>query len=43
MAEASMVHLIHEAGKTAIQRDALYNVVRDYGPASPARVASAHA
>jgi len=43
MAEASMVHLIHEAGKTAIQRDALYNVVRDYGPASPAGVASAHA
>jgi aminodeoxyfutalosine synthase len=43
MAEASMVHVIHEAGKTAIQRDALYNVVRDYGPAPTARVASAHA
>jgi len=44
MAEASMVHLIHEAGRNPIQRDALYNVVRDYGPApSSARVASAHA
>jgi aminodeoxyfutalosine synthase len=31
MAEAGMVHMIHEAGKRAVQRDALYRVVREYG------------
>jgi len=31
MAEAGMVHLIREAGKRPVQRDALYNVVREYG------------
>jgi aminodeoxyfutalosine synthase len=31
MAEAGMVHMIREAGKTPVQRDALYGVVRDYG------------
>ncbi len=30
MAEASMVHTIREAGKTPVQRDALYGVVRTY-------------
>lgn len=30
MAEESMVHIIREAGKTPVQRDALYNVVREY-------------
>jgi aminodeoxyfutalosine synthase len=30
MAEDSMVHLIREAGKTPVQRDALYRVVRTY-------------
>jgi aminodeoxyfutalosine synthase len=30
MAEASMVHMIHEAGKRPVQRDALYRVVREY-------------
>jgi 2-iminoacetate synthase ThiH len=28
-----MVHLIREAGKTPVQRDALYRVVREYGRA----------
>jgi len=31
MAEDGMVHMIREAGKTPVQRDALYNVVREYG------------
>src|SRR5436190_20185670 len=31
-AEAGMVHSILEAGKIPIQRDALYRVVREYGP-----------
>jgi len=31
MAEDSMVHMIHEAGKIAVQRDALYRVVKEYG------------
>ena len=31
MAEAGMVHMIHEAGKCPVQRDALYRVVREYG------------
>src|SRR5262245_3963900 len=30
MAEDSMVHMIREAGKVAVQRDALYRVVREY-------------
>jgi aminodeoxyfutalosine synthase len=31
LAEEAMVHAIHEAGKTPVQRDALYRVVREYG------------
>jgi len=31
MAEEGMVQLIREAGKLPVQRDALYNVVREYG------------
>ena len=31
MAEDGMVHLIREAGKVPVQRDALYRVVREYG------------
>jgi aminodeoxyfutalosine synthase len=31
MAEAGMVHMITEAGKRAVQRDALYRVVKAYG------------
>ena len=31
MAEDGMVHLIREAGKAPVQRDALYRVVREYG------------
>jgi aminodeoxyfutalosine synthase len=31
VAEASMVHTIREAGKTPVQRDALYHVVKEYG------------
>jgi aminodeoxyfutalosine synthase len=31
MAEDSMVHMIQEAGKSAVQRDALYRVVKEYG------------
>jgi aminodeoxyfutalosine synthase len=30
MAEESMVHMIREAGKTPVQRDALYRVVKEY-------------
>jgi aminodeoxyfutalosine synthase len=30
MAEDGMVHMIHEAGKRPVQRDALYRVVREY-------------
>ena len=30
MAEEGMVHMIREAGKTPVQRDALYRVVREY-------------
>jgi aminodeoxyfutalosine synthase len=41
MAEASMVHLIQEAGKSPVQRDALYNVVKDYGRSSSELTASA--
>jgi aminodeoxyfutalosine synthase len=32
MAEEGMVHMIHEAGKTPVQRDALYRVVKEYPP-----------
>jgi aminodeoxyfutalosine synthase len=32
MAEDSIVQLVREAGKTPVQRDALYNVVREYDP-----------
>jgi 2-iminoacetate synthase ThiH len=42
MAEESMVHTIQEAGKTAVQRDALYHVVKEYERA-PALVSSARA
>ena len=34
MAEESMVQLIREAGKTPVQRDAVYNVVQEYAPAA---------
>jgi len=34
MAEDAMVQLIREAGKTPVQRDAVYNVVREYVPAA---------
>ncbi len=30
MAEAGMVHMIREAGKAPVQRDALYRIVREY-------------
>ena len=30
MAEEGMVHLIREAGKRPVQRDALYRTVREY-------------
>jgi aminodeoxyfutalosine synthase len=43
LAEAGMVQMIREAGKTPVQRDALYRVVREYGrheaPAAGAAVA----
>ena len=43
MAEEGMVHLIREAGKTPVQRDALYRVIREYplgnGPATLAATA----
>jgi aminodeoxyfutalosine synthase len=32
MAEEAMVQTIREAGKVPVQRDALYHVVREYGP-----------
>ena len=40
MAEESMVHTIREAGKIAVQRDALYRVVKEYPrvEAEPAKV-----
>jgi aminodeoxyfutalosine synthase len=34
LAEDSMVQLIREAGKIPVQRDALYQVVREYAPAA---------
>jgi aminodeoxyfutalosine synthase len=40
MAEEGMVQLIREAGKLPVQRDALYNVVREYGPADAAALAT---
>ena len=43
MAEEGMVHMIQEAGKTPVQRDALYRVIREYpgrsGVASPTAAA----
>ncbi|MEO5618188.1 MAG: hypothetical protein ABIS67_10485, partial [Candidatus Eisenbacteria bacterium] len=36
MAEEAMVQTIREAGKTPVQRDALYRVVKEYGAQSPA-------
>jgi aminodeoxyfutalosine synthase len=42
MAEDGMVRLIREAGKTPVQRDALYRVVREY-PREPAALAAAEA
>ena len=41
LAEASMVHTIREAGKTPVQRDALYHVVKEYGRASAPAFAAA--
>jgi aminodeoxyfutalosine synthase len=41
MAEESMVHIIREAGKTPVQRDALYNVVREYGRDEAGAIAAA--
>jgi aminodeoxyfutalosine synthase len=40
MAEAGMVQMIREAGKTAVQRDALYRVIREYPLRDPAPVAA---
>jgi len=41
LAEEAMVHTIREAGKVAVQRDALYRVVREYPRADePAAVAA---
>src|SRR5262245_4491012 len=40
MAEDGMVHLIREAGKRPVQRDALYNVVREYEAAPSPALAS---
>ena len=36
-----MVHLIQEAGKNAVQRDALYNVVKEYRRDAPGLLAAA--
>ena len=36
-----MVQLIREAGKLPVQRDALYNVVREYGRTDAAALATA--
>jgi aminodeoxyfutalosine synthase len=36
MAEDSMVQTIREAGRLPVQRDALYHVVREYGPGTGA-------
>ena len=45
MAEQGMVNMIREAGKTPVQRDALYRVIREYPreavAAKPAAVATA--
>ena len=47
MAEESMVQTIREAGKTPVQRDALYNTVREYpldaSASTPSAIASAAA
>ncbi len=42
MAEDGMVHMIREAGKVPVQRDALYNVVREYGREDAAAAVGAH-
>ena len=42
MAEAGMVQMIREAGKTPVQRDALYRTIREY-PLEPATAAPAAA
>ncbi|HEY2954564.1 MAG TPA: aminofutalosine synthase MqnE [Candidatus Eisenbacteria bacterium] len=42
MAEEAMVHTIREAGKTPVQRDALYRVVREY-PRAAEQAAGAQA
>jgi len=36
LAEDAMVQTIREAGKVPVQRDALYRVVREYGPGTGA-------
>jgi aminodeoxyfutalosine synthase len=41
MAEAGMVQMIREAGKTPVQRDALYRVIREYPLETAAAAASA--
>jgi aminodeoxyfutalosine synthase len=41
MAEEGMVQMIREAGKRPVQRDALYNVVREYDPEPEPLVAAA--
>ena len=43
LAEASMVHTIREAGKTPVQRDALYHVVKEYGRYESPEVATPNA
>ena len=43
MAEDGMVHMIREAGKRPVQRDALYRIVREYGRDAGARGAPATA
>jgi aminodeoxyfutalosine synthase len=40
LAEESMVQTIREAGKLPVQRDALYRVVREYGPGTGAGAAA---
>ena len=40
LAEESMVQTIREAGKLPVQRDALYRVVREYGPGTGAGATS---
>jgi aminodeoxyfutalosine synthase len=42
MAEESMVHTIREAGKIAVQRDALYRVVKEYPRVEPEPAKATH-